>query len=170
MSAKSLEQLKAQFPGRVALRADEVALVLRGRTTRKVVERIRNNMKQGTYGSGARQIDGLWQLPLEDLAEVVEPTPKGPTEIPRPPEPDTKTRKRRKGTLGPRMFPYDQARFWGEVFRNMGDVRLSHRLSRLVDQWAWQEEQQRREKEAQETRQHLLDAVVENTPTQKRIL
>lgn len=113
MSQAVLATLRTDWPKRVALRADEVALVLRGKATRRVVERVRNNMKAGAYGKGARKIDGVWQLPLEDLAEVLDPTP--------PPMPDTPPpSKRRRAEVGPRVDFIRQAMFWADVFRAMG--------------------------------------------------
>lgn len=116
MSQKILEQLRLAWPHRVTLRADEVALVLRGSQTHDVVKRVRGKMKDGSYGSGARKVDGVWQLPLTDLAEVIDPTPDTPT-IPRekPTVAPTK-RKRSRPSIGPYLHFVREARFWADVF------------------------------------------------------
>lgn len=101
MSARMLEELRLAWPNRVMLRAEEVALVLRGKNSRGVVERVRTGMKQGMYGP-ARQVDGVWQIALIDLAQYIEPPQRCP-EISRPPEVDTKPRKRQPYKIGPRV-------------------------------------------------------------------
>src|SRR5690606_29096506 len=107
-----------QWPGRVTLRADEVALVLRGKQTKKVVERVRNNLKAGVYGDGARKVDGVWQLPLSDLAEVIEP--EAPSPVPMAPETPAKKKSKRRSQIGPRLTFVIQARFWAEVLKGLG--------------------------------------------------
>lgn len=132
MSTTALEKLKEAWPGRITLRADEVALVLRGKTTRRVVERVRGKMKDGTYGEGARKVDGVWQLPLTDLAEVIEPTPQAP-QLPilsrLPPKIS-----RRRSAIGPRVSFIRDAVFWSEVLRAMGMVQDAEELAREADE------------------------------------
>lgn len=119
MALTTLEVLQQAWPGRLALRADEVAHVLRGKSTKRVVERVRGKMKDGSYGSGARKIDGVWQLPLTDLAEVIDPSPHAPT-LPNP-ERLPQKRSRRRSAIGPRVRFVQQARFWASVLAVLGD-------------------------------------------------
>ncbi|TQT95638.1 hypothetical protein DB778_03060, partial [Xanthomonas perforans] len=74
MSASALQTLRELYPQRYALRPEEVAHVLRGQSTRGVVQRVREGMQSGRY-PGARKIDGLIQMPLEALAEILDPAP-----------------------------------------------------------------------------------------------
>lgn len=76
MSRKALENLRRDWPKRHALNPEEVAVVLgRNSNSRGVLQKIREGMKSGRY-PGARKIDGHWQLPLEDLAEILDQHPK----------------------------------------------------------------------------------------------
>lgn len=118
MSATTLEDLRQAWPGRITLRADEVALVLRGKNTRKVVERIRNNMKAGAYGEGARKVDGVWQLPLTDLANVIDPPPAPIVVAVEPTSPKKASRRRSK--IGPSLTFVRQSLFWASVMKAMG--------------------------------------------------
>lgn len=95
-----LGELRIAWPGRVILRAHEVALVLRGSQTPDVVKRVRERMRDGVYGE-ALKVDGVLQLPLVALAEYIRPRPEPPP-IPRrlPGEP-MKPRKRRRSQIGP---------------------------------------------------------------------
>ena len=92
-----LDELRTARPGRVMLRAKEVALVLRGSQTPGIV---RERMRDGVYGE-ALKVDGVLQLPLVTLAEYIRPKPEPPP-IPRrlPGEP-MKPRKRRRSQIGP---------------------------------------------------------------------
>ena len=130
-----LEELRRTWPGRVMLRADEVALVLRGKQTPDVVKRVRGKIKDGTYGSGARRVDGLWQLPLTDLAEVIDPTPTAPP-LPIPgrlPGETPQKRTRRRGIHGPSIAFIRQGRFWTDVFRAMGWSTEADALSEEIE-------------------------------------
>ena len=121
MSLQSLEELKKTYPGRFGLWAEEVALVLRGSTSRGTVQRVREGMKNGRY-QGARKIDGHWQLPLADLAEILDPSPEATPVIPA-----ASTRVapsasgRRKSAIGPRLTFIRAAQFWEQVFQALGD-------------------------------------------------
>lgn len=75
MSASALQTLRELYPQRYALRPEDVAHVLRGQSTRGVVQRVREGMQSGRY-PGARKIDGLIQMPLEALAEILDPAPR----------------------------------------------------------------------------------------------
>ena len=115
MSAATLAELRKTFPGRFSLRANEVALLLRGRVSKRITERIRDNMRTGVYGAGARKIDGVWQLPLTDLAEVLEPTP--PKEAPETSLPAKQKGGRRRSKVGPYLVFIQQAKFWVPALR-----------------------------------------------------
>lgn len=66
-----LEELRKAWPGRYALYAHEVALVLRGKSTAGVVQRVRTKMKAGVYGV-CYPLDGKrYQLPLSVLADYI---------------------------------------------------------------------------------------------------
>lgn len=84
-------------------------------------------MKDGSYGPGARKIDGVWQLPLTDLAEVIDPTPHTPTL----PNPDClpPKRSRRRSAIGPRVAFVQQARFWASVFAGLGYAEDAQEIS-----------------------------------------
>lgn len=102
MSAKLLHELQGLYPGRVMLRVDEVAYILRGRVSWRITERIRNNLKAGIYGQGAKVLDGIWQLPLSDLADYIDPPP-----LKLRPMPNTKrvsSGRRGMRNRGPRVF------------------------------------------------------------------
>ncbi len=132
MTTTTLEELRAAWPGRITLRADEVALVLRGKQTKKVVERIRGNMKAGAYGEGARKVDGVWQLPLTDLANVISPPPPEPMPV----EVELPKRTRRRSQIGPRLTFVMQARFWASVLNAMGEPEaetLSHESEEVLE-------------------------------------
>lgn len=128
MSERSLEELKRTFPGRFGLWAEEVALVLRGSTSRGTVQRVREGMKNGRY-QGARKIDGHWQLPLADLAEILDPTPEATPIIPaaRTSTAPSSTG-RRKSSIGPRLALVRSIQFWAQVFRVLGERDEAQRL------------------------------------------
>lgn len=121
MSAKKLEALRKDYPNRNGgLRAEEVARELGRGTTRGAVQRVREGMKRGRYP--AQKVDGHWQLPLEELAEILDPTPAATPIIPA-----ASTRAapsitgRRKSAIGPRLSFVRSVQFWAQVFRVLGD-------------------------------------------------
>lgn len=102
MSVTTLDALKQAYPGRIYLTVEEVAWVLRGKTTRKVKENVRKKVQDGSYGPGGRIVDGLWQLPVTTVAEVLEPSPSPepvPTALVGPP-----AGKRRRAKIGPYLY------------------------------------------------------------------
>jgi len=120
MSAASLKELREIYPGRYALRAEEVALVLRGKNTRGTVQRVREGMVNGRY-PGARKIDGTWQLPLGDLAEVIDPKPVATPVLPAGGSVAAPSKSgRRRSAIGPRLGFIHDALFWAQVFRALG--------------------------------------------------
>jgi len=78
MSVHLLDLLMAQYPGQVALRVRQVAVVLSLNPYT-----VRAWMREGKL-QGARKVGGKWLVPLPVLAELLEPTPKAPS-IPPPP-------------------------------------------------------------------------------------
>lgn len=154
MSQATLEALLEAWPGRITLRADEVALVLRGKQTRKVVERIRNNMKAGVYGAGASKVDGVWQLPITDLAEVIEPTPVAP------PIPKTSiTTSPRRSQIGPRLTFVVQARFWAQVLKALGEQEAFEELNKEASSVYEELAYEYREEKAKRERHQLREAL-----------
>ena len=151
MTSSALDELKEAWPGRITLRADEVALVLRGKQTKKVVERIRGNMKAGAYGEGARKVDGVWQLPLTDLANVISPPPPEP----KPVEVEPPKRTRRRSQIGPRLTFVMQARFWADVLKAIGEKddadTLAHEASEVLEEL---------KREDRATKAHALKLVI----------
>jgi hypothetical protein len=120
MSTVALDELRKIYPGRYALRADEVALVLRGSNTRGVVQGVRAGLANGRY-PGGRKIDGTWQLPLGDLAEIVEPTPEATPVVPANSSTHAPSKTgRRRSAIGPRLGFIHDALFWAQVFRALG--------------------------------------------------
>lgn len=123
MSEAALRRLEQLFPQRYALLPDEVAHVLKGSNTRGVVQKVREGMKSGRY-PGARKIDGHMQLPLEDLAEILDPTPDPNPVVPvASPRPST-----RRSSIGPRVTFVRQGGFWEEVFRAIGEIDQANLL------------------------------------------
>ncbi|WP_052101473.1 hypothetical protein [Novilysobacter arseniciresistens] len=121
MSQATLRYLIENFPLRPTLRVEEVAHVLGKKNTRGAIQRVRQRMTDGVYPN-ARKVDGIWQLPIEELAEIMEPTP----EHARPslPLPNPKTAPsrtgRRRGEVGPRVGFIRAAQFWVQVFNILG--------------------------------------------------
>lgn len=127
MSASALQTLRELYPQRYALRPEEVAHVLRGQSTRGVVQRVREGMQSGRY-PGARKIDGLIQMPLEALAEILDPAP-----APQPVVPTiTPSVSRRRSAIGPRLSFVRAAGFWEQVMRAIGEAELAVELAEVA--------------------------------------
>ena len=139
MSAQALDFLMKSYPGRPALRADEVALALGKKGGRGAVQRVREGMKNGRY-PGARKIDGIWQLPLTSLAEIIEPEDEAPP-LARTSGPSSRTG-RRRSAIGPRLDFIRALDFWSGVFRSMGELEDAA--------WARSEAQELREQGTRE--------------------
>jgi hypothetical protein len=74
MSPKVAEELRKRFgERRILLDVAEVAEVI-GRVTRGTKGHIRERMKNGDI-PGARKQGGRWKISIDDLAEVIDPTP-----------------------------------------------------------------------------------------------
>src|SRR5690606_32159550 len=74
---------------------------------------------KGRY-PGARKIDGIWQLPLSDLADIVDPPKEAPA-LPRTSGTAPSRSGRRRSVIGPRMAFIRSLGFWGRVFQALGD-------------------------------------------------
>lgn len=115
----TLDLLQKMWPMRIALTAEEVAVVLGRPTTRGAVEHIREKMKKGGY-PGAKKIDGRWQMPLTDLAKILEGEPPAtpPAQVPVAPQARTA---RRRSSVGPYIQFIRAGRFWRDVWASLGD-------------------------------------------------
>ena len=141
MSQASLEQLRALYPGRLTLSAEEVALILRHSTNRGVVQKVREGMQTGRYPD-ARKIDGRWHLPMEVVAERLDPTPKSTgSEVVIGAGSPGRPAGRRRSQIGPRMRFLRESQFWISVWRSLG----------------WTEEFQEWSKERERERLELQD-------------
>ena len=139
MQQDPLDWLRKEFPKRWALRADEVAMVL-GRSksgdnavTRGVSQRVRERIKSGRYGTPVK-IDGSWQLPLTDLANVLKPSPTATQVLPS----DVSTSSspkigRRKSEIGPRLRLIRESQFWDRVFSALGMFNDAREIALLVE-------------------------------------
>ncbi len=157
MSVAALEELRTIYPKRYALRAEEVALVLRGKNTRGTVQRVREGMANGRY-PGARKIDGTWQLPLGDLAEVIDPTPVATPVLPAGGSVAAPSRTgRRRSAIGPRLGFIHDALFWSQVFRALGFVDEAHELDQQAQAMRDEGNQTRALERARERRARLMD-------------
>lgn len=122
MSAETLQWLKDTFgKERYGLRAEEVALVLRGKTSRGAVQKVREKMKNGIYPGCEKNIDGLWQMPMTDVAEAMAPTDHSSPAIPVQSSSCGSGRTgRRKSSVGPRLAQLRSMQFWAQVCRALG--------------------------------------------------
>src|SRR5690606_37876576 len=71
---------------------------------------------------GAEKKDGIWKMPLPDLAEHLEPTKPAP-QIPSPPVIVGQARRRRAVVM-----TYWRYRFWADVARALGDIETANEL------------------------------------------
>lgn len=153
MSEQALENLRNDWPKRHALRPEEVARVLgRNANSRGVLQKIREGMKNGRY-PGARKIDGHWQLPLEDLAEILDPTPATVM------VPVVAKAGRRRSQVGPRIRFVVNARFFADVAAAMGALEEAQALR--DEAWAVREglRQEAYAARAENCKAGLLDAL-----------
>lgn len=116
MSERMLDLLIRQWPGETHLTAEETAKVLK-QNPYTVRERMRNGELPG-----AEKKDGIWKMPLPDLAEHLEPTRKAP-QIPSPPVIVGQARRRRAVVM-----TYWRDRFWADVARALGDIETADAL------------------------------------------
>ena len=123
MSERTLKHLKEDWPKRWALKPEEVALVLgRDPSSRGVIQNIREGMSKGNRYPGAQRIDGHWQLPLEALAEILEPSPTTVMVAPK------SSKSRRRAIAGPRIRFVINSRFCEAVARAMGEDGIAGEL------------------------------------------
>ena len=121
MSLDALNWLKETFPGRRGLRAEEVALVLRGRDSRGAVQKVREKMKDGRYPGCEKTSDGLWQMPMAQVAEALAPSDRSSPVVPVQGSSISPTKTgRRKSAVGPRLAQLRSMQFWAQVCRALG--------------------------------------------------
>ncbi|MFA3864825.1 hypothetical protein P2C58_20780 [Xanthomonas perforans] len=91
------------------------------------MQRVREGMQSGRY-PGARKIDGLIQMPLEALAEILDPAPS-----PQPIVPTiTPSTSRRRSAIGPRLSFVRSAGFWEQVMGAIGEQELADELGEVA--------------------------------------
>jgi hypothetical protein len=121
MSERTLKHLREVFGREVwALDVDQVAMVL-GRTSRGAKQKIRDQMKHGGF-PGATKRGNRILLPVEDFAEILEPSHKAPhtPSIPVVSGQASGRTGRRRAAHGPRLTFMRQAMFWEQVCEAMG--------------------------------------------------
>jgi len=116
MSERMLDLLLRQWPGKTHLSAEETAKVLMQHP-----HTVRERMRNGEL-PGAVKRDGTWKMPLPDLAEHLEPSPRAPQIPPRPII--VGGARRRKAVV----MNYHRDRFWAQVARVLGDVETADAL------------------------------------------
>lgn len=88
---------------------------------------MREGMQSGRY-PGARKIDGLIQMPIEALAEILDPAP-----APQPVAPIiTPSSSRRRSAIGPRLGFVRAAGFWEQVMGGIGEQELADELGEVA--------------------------------------
>ncbi|MCC4617677.1 hypothetical protein VDR45_01465 [Xanthomonas campestris pv. campestris] len=91
------------------------------------MQRVREGMQSGRY-PGARKIDGLIQMPLEALAEILDPAP-----APQPVAPIINpSSSRRRSAIGPRLGFVRVAGFWEQVMGIIGEQELADELGEVA--------------------------------------
>ncbi|WP_434026470.1 hypothetical protein [[Pseudomonas] boreopolis] len=115
-----LDLLIRQWPGKTHLSAEETAKVLMQHPYT-----VRERMRNGEL-PGAVKRDGTWKMPLPDLAEHLEPTPKAP-QIPSPPVIVGGARRRKAVVMN-----YHRDRFWAQVARALGDMETADMLDQAA--------------------------------------
>ncbi|WP_230598232.1 hypothetical protein [Xanthomonas albilineans] len=83
----------------------------------------------------ARKIDGLIQMPLEALAEILDPAPA--TQPVTPPSPHhhptiTPSSSRRRSAIGSRLSFVRAAGFWEQVMGGIGEQELADELAEVA--------------------------------------
>lgn len=116
MSKDSLEHLRAVFGPKVfALDVDELAQVL-GKATRGAKDHLRERIKNGDIPR-AQKVNGRWKVPVDVVAEILEPTP---APQPAPVLPRGGFPARRHSILGDRITFVRACEFWGYVCVALG--------------------------------------------------
>ena len=131
MSKESLEHLRTVYGREVfALEIEQVAEVL-GKATRGAKGHIRDRIKRGDFPR-ARKDGGRWKIPVEDLAEAIEPTPT-PQPAPTLPASGGGYTSRRRSVLGERITFVRSCEFWGLVCVALGWLVELEALNALAD-------------------------------------
>ncbi|WP_369927508.1 hypothetical protein [Xanthomonas sp. NCPPB 2632] len=140
MSPRTKTRLQQKYPDQWWLGVDEVAKEL-GKATKGCKNVIRARMKDGTY-PGAQKHIGRWKLPLEELAEILEPSPSArPPVIPHHVITGVAGGKKQQAQLGPLIAAIRSAGFWSRVAEALG----------------WEQEAQLLDKAARDMLQALVD-------------
>ena len=117
MSKESLDHLRAVFgPAVFALDVDQLAHAL-GKATRGAKDHLRERIKRGDFPR-ARKDGGRWKVPLEEVAEILEPSP-SPMPAPVLPIGGGYT-SRRRSVLGERIRFVRSCELWGLVCVALG--------------------------------------------------
>lgn len=125
MSARMLDLLLRQWPGKVALTPEEVAVVLS-----KQPETIRDKMREGSL-PGAKKQGGRWVMPLPDLADYIEPPQSAPPLTTSSPVKRTTTGPHRRRAV---VMNYRTDIFWGQVAKALGEHELYEELIARAEQ------------------------------------
>ena len=156
MSEQSYDHLKAQWPGRYTLNAEETALVLNGRRDKASADWIRQRMKRGDLKGAHRDpVGGGWRISIPDLAEIIEPAPERPS-LPKGPRQAAQP-KRRRARLGPSLAFIRAGRFFIDVYQALGWQDQVVAMKGLLDE----EEAQLRKDYAERQRELLAASTVE---------
>lgn len=125
--SKTLDLLLRQWPGKVALTPEEVAVVLS-----RQPDTIRDKMRDGSL-PGAVKRGGRWVLPLPDLADYIDPPDKSPPPVlPAAPvlaKGVAPTRRRRAIVMN-----YRTDLFWAQVAHALGALDTADMLESRAKQ------------------------------------
>ncbi|MBB3832631.1 hypothetical protein FHR55_000797 [Xanthomonas arboricola] len=115
------------------------------------MQRVREGMQSGRY-PGARKIDGLIQMPLEALAEILDPRP-----TPQPVVPNiTPSGSRRRSVIGPRLGFVRAAGFWEQVMGAFGEQELAGELGEVAAEVLNELRHEEAKAKAERVRQELI--------------
>lgn len=126
-------------------------------TTRGAIQRVRERMNNGRYPS-ARKIDGVWQMPIGEVAEIIDPTPTATLVLPAGGNAAAPSRTgRRRSAIGPRLGFIHDALFWSQVFRALGFTDDARELDEQAQAMRDEGNQVRALERARERRARLMD-------------
>ncbi|NKZ38362.1 hypothetical protein HF690_05245 [Oleiagrimonas citrea] len=120
-------------------------------------------MKSGDL-PGARKIDGKLQLPLPDLAEILEPTTCAPVVARTSASGSAPKPSRRRSRIGPRVAFIRAGQFWELVTRGLG---LDDLAAELAAKWKSERDEMRREY-AESVAERLAGELPEGAEREKR--
>ncbi|KGU40029.1 hypothetical protein NY97_19480 [Xanthomonas citri pv. fuscans] len=108
-------------------------------------------MQSGRY-PGARKIDGLIQMPLDALAEILDPAPSPQLIVPT----ITPSISRRRSAIGPRLSFVRAAGFWEQVMGAMGEQELADELAEVAARVLRELRYEEAKAKAERARQELI--------------